>query len=258
MTDDRMRLDLLLIERKLISSRARAQNAIREGRVRVEGEEIIQPARKIARDARIDLAEAGRSWVSRAALKLEAALDRFALAVEGRTCLDLGASTGGFTELLLARGAARVYAVDVGHGQLAGKLKTDRRVVLLERTNARELTRAHIPEPVDLIVADLSFISLKKALAPALALAAPKADLVALIKPQFEVGKGRIGKGGIVRDPTLHGEVCRDIETWLAAQAGWQVLGVCESPILGGDGNKEFLIAAHQSERRDIQGNSHG
>lgn len=258
MTGDRIRLDLLLAERKLISSRARAQDAIREGRVRVEGEEIRQPARKIARGARIDLTGTGQPWVSRAALKLEAALDRFALVVEGRTCLDLGASTGGFTELLLARGVARVYAVDVGHGQLAGKLKADRRIVLLERTNARDLTRAHIPEPVDLIVADLSFISLKKALPPALVLAAPKADLVALIKPQFEVGKGRVGKGGIVRDPALHDEVCRGIETWLETEAGWQVLGLCDSPVLGGDGNKEFLIAAHHQASDITQEGGHG
>jgi 23S rRNA (cytidine1920-2'-O)/16S rRNA (cytidine1409-2'-O)-methyltransferase len=154
----------------------------------------------------------------------------------------VGASTGGFTDVLLQRGAARVYAVDVGHGQLAWKLRQDPRVVVLERTNIRNVGRQQIADPVDLIVSDVSFIGLRTALPAALALAAPGAHLLALIKPQFEVGKGRVGKGGIVRDPALHAEVCATIGDWLAAYPGWRVLGITDSPIEGADGNREFLI----------------
>jgi 23S rRNA (cytidine1920-2'-O)/16S rRNA (cytidine1409-2'-O)-methyltransferase len=158
--------------------------------------------------------------------------------------LDVGASTGGFTDVLLQRGASRVYAVDVGHGQLDWRLRNDPRVVVLEKVNARRLTREHVPEPVDLIVCDVSFISLELALPAALALAAPAARLVALIKPQFEVGKGQVGKGGVVRDPALHEAVCARISRWLAEEQGWRVRGLTPSPITGPKGNREFLIAA--------------
>jgi len=184
-------------------------------------------------------------YVSRGGLKLAHGLDHFAIDPAGCTALDLGASTGGFTDVLLRRGAARVYAVDVGYGQLDWRLRNDPRVEVRERTNARRLAAADVPEPVDLVVADTSFISLKLVLPAALALTTPKAALVALIKPQFEVGKGLVGKGGVVRDPALHQAVCDDIAHWLAEQ-GWQVLGVAPSPITGPKGNREFLIAARR------------
>jgi 23S rRNA (cytidine1920-2'-O)/16S rRNA (cytidine1409-2'-O)-methyltransferase len=186
-------------------------------------------------------------WVGRGGLKLDHALKHFGLDVAGRVALDLGASTGGFTDVLLAHGAGKVYAVDVGHGQLAWKLRQDARVVVLEKTNVRELDRGLIPEPIGAIVADLSFISLKTALPAALALAAPGALVVALVKPQFEAGREQVGKGGIVTDATVHEAVCRDIEAWLGDQPDWQVLGLTESPITGADGNREFLIAARKA-----------
>jgi 23S rRNA (cytidine1920-2'-O)/16S rRNA (cytidine1409-2'-O)-methyltransferase len=181
-------------------------------------------------------------------LKLEKALDAFDLDPAGRVCLDVGASTGGFTDVLLSKGAARVYAVDVGHGQLAWKLRQDDRVVVLERTNARHLSPEIVPEPVEVIVCDASFIGLALVLPAALALSAPGAWLAALIKPQFEVGRDRVGKGGVVRDPALHREVCERIATWLEDQPGWQVLGITESPITGPEGNVEFLIAGRRAE----------
>ena len=159
-------------------------------------------------------------------------------------CLDVGSSTGGFSDVLLARGADRIYAVDVGHGQLAWKLRQDTRVVVLERTNVRSLTAAVVPDPVDLIVADVSFIGLRVALPAALALAAPGARLVALIKPQFEAGPARVGRGGVVRDAAVRADVCRAIAGWLKDQPGWTVIGTTESPITGADGNVEYLIAA--------------
>jgi 23S rRNA (cytidine1920-2'-O)/16S rRNA (cytidine1409-2'-O)-methyltransferase len=187
-------------------------------------------------------------WVSRGGMKLAHALARFGLDPAGRVCLDIGASTGGFTDVLLARGAAKVYAVDVGHGQLDWKLRNDPRVVVLERTNARYLTTREIPEPPGFITCDASFIGLETVLPAALALAAPGAFLVALIKPQFEVGKGEVGKGGVVRDPAQHQAVCKRIGAWLAAQPGWTVLGIADSPILGPEGNREFLIAARRDD----------
>lgn len=183
-------------------------------------------------------------WASRGGLKLVHGLDHFALDPTGRHCLDVGASTGGFTDVLLTRGARHVTAVDVGHGQLAWKLRQDPRVTVLERTNARYLTRDQVPDPIEMLVVDASFIGLQTLLPAALALCVPRAELVALIKPQFEVGRGDVGKGGVVRDPALHAAVCTRIETWLAGLAGWTVLGVTESPITGPEGNTEFLIAA--------------
>jgi 23S rRNA (cytidine1920-2'-O)/16S rRNA (cytidine1409-2'-O)-methyltransferase len=185
-------------------------------------------------------------WVSRGGLKLERALEAFDLDATGAIGLDVGASTGGFTDVLLARGAARVYAVDVGYGQLHWKLRQDDRVVVLERTNARALKEEQIPEPVDIVVCDASFIGLEKVLPVPLTFVRPGGHLAALIKPQFEVGKGEVGKGGIVRDPALREAVCARIEAWLGELGGWSVIGIVESPVTGADGNVEFLIGAHK------------
>ena len=212
-----------------------------------QGERLDKPGRQVSRGEPVELAGQDHPWVSRGGVKLAYGLDHFGIDPSGLTALDVGASTGGFTDVLLARGAARVFAVDVGHGQLAWKLRMDARVIVLERTNARALSQAQVTEPVDLVVCDASFIGLKTVLPVPLAFAMPGAQLVALIKPQFEVGPARVGKGGIVRDPALHDEVCRDIASWLADAMGWTVLGLCESPLLGAEGNKEFLVAGRKA-----------
>ena len=196
-------------------------------------------------DLPLELRGRDHPWVSRGGVKLAHALDHFAIDVTGVTALDIGASTGGFTDVLLARGAARVYAVDVGHGQLAWKLRQDPRVALRERVNARHLTAADVPEPPDIVVCDASFIGLETVLPAALALAKPQARLVALIKPQFEVGPDKVGKGGVVRDAALHREVCARIARWLGGE-GWTVEGIVPSPITGPEGNVEFLIYARR------------
>jgi 23S rRNA (cytidine1920-2'-O)/16S rRNA (cytidine1409-2'-O)-methyltransferase len=239
----KIRLDMALVERGLAETRAAAQRLVMAGLVFSGERRLDKAGQAIAADTPIEVRGQPHPYVSRGGLKLEKALDHFAIPVAGRIALDVGASTGGFTDLLLQRGAVRVYAVDVGTNQLAWRLRSDPRVVSMEKTNIRDVTRAEVPEPIDLIVCDASFIGLRTALPAALALAAAGAHLVALIKPQFEVGKGRVGKGGIVRDPALHAEVRRTISDWLAAQSGWHVLGVTESPIEGAEGNKEFLIA---------------
>ncbi len=241
------RLDVALVERGLAETRAAAQRLVMAGLV-FSGERRLEKAGQgIGPDTALEVRGQPHPYVSRGGLKLEKALDHFAIPVAGRLALDVGSSTGGFTDCLLQRGAAKVYAVDVGTNQLAWKLRSDPRVVSLEKTNMREVTVALIPEPVELVVCDASFIGLRTVLPAALALATPGAHLVALIKPQFEVGKGRVGKGGIVREPALHEEVCATIAGWLADQPGWRVLGVTESPITGAEGNKEFLIAAQLS-----------
>ncbi|WP_029007587.1 TlyA family RNA methyltransferase [Azospirillum halopraeferens] len=240
----RVRVDVALVERGLAESRARAQALILAGLVYSDTRRIDKAGDQIAEEAPLSVKGQDHPWVSRGGLKLVKGLDSFAIDPAGLTAVDVGASTGGFTDVLLSRGAARVYAVDVGHGQLAWKLRGDPRVVVLEKTNARRLTRAEIPDPVDLVVCDASFIGLEVVLPAALALTVPGARLVALIKPQFEVGKGRVGKGGVVRDPALHAEVCERIRAWLAGLPGWRVLGVEESPIKGPEGNTEFLIGA--------------
>jgi 23S rRNA (cytidine1920-2'-O)/16S rRNA (cytidine1409-2'-O)-methyltransferase len=241
------RLDVALVERGLAETRAAAQRLVMAGLV-FSGERRLEKAGQgIGPDTALEVRGQPHPYVSRGGLKLEKALDHFAIPVAGCLALDVGSSTGGFTDCLLQRGAAKVYAVDVGTNQLAWKLRSDSRVVSLEKTNMREVTVMLIPEPVELIVCDASFIGLRTVLPAALALAAPGAHLVALIKPQFEVGKGRVGKGGIVREPALHEEVCATITDWLADQPGWRVLGVTESPITGAEGNKEFLIAAQLS-----------
>jgi 23S rRNA (cytidine1920-2'-O)/16S rRNA (cytidine1409-2'-O)-methyltransferase len=241
------RLDVALVERGLADTRAAAQRLVMAGLV-FSGERRLEKAgQTVAAETALEVRGQLHPYVSRGGLKLEKALDHFAIPVAGRIALDVGSSTGGFTDCLLQRGAAKVYAVDVGTNQLAWKLRTDPRVVSMEKTNMRAVTRAEIPEPIDVVVCDASFIGLATVLPAALALAAPGAHLAALIKPQFEVGKGRVGKGGIVREPELHQEVVETIQTWLGEQPGWQVLGVTESPITGAEGNKEFLIAAQLS-----------
>ena len=239
----KIRLDTLLVERGLADSRSKAQALIMAGVVFGGGRRLEKPGTALAADAEIEVRGADHPWVSRGGVKLAHALEHFAIDPGGLICLDVGASTGGFTDVLLGGGAARVYAVDVGHGQLAWKLRQDPRVVVLERTNARHLTSTQVPEPIGLIACDASFIGLETVLPAPLDLASPGAWLVALIKPQFEVGRERVGKGGVVRDAALHREVCGRIEEWLAARPGWQVVGVSESPITGPQGNREFLIA---------------
>ncbi len=242
----RERADRLLVARDLAEDGTRAQALILAGRVFSGETRVDKAGQLLAEDAPLEVRGRGHPWVGRGGLKLAHGLDRFAIDPEGLACLDIGASTGGFTDVLLTLGAAKVFAVDVGHGQLAWKLRNDPRVVVLERTNARHLTVTEVPEPIDLVTCDASFIGLETVLPAPLALTAPGARLVALIKPQFEVGKGQVGTGGVVRDPELHQEVCARIEAWLGAQTGWRVLGLTESPILGPEGNKEFLIAAER------------
>ncbi|HYE51643.1 MAG TPA: TlyA family RNA methyltransferase [Azospirillaceae bacterium] len=236
------RVDVALVERGLVESRARAQALILAGLVYSDTVRIDKPGQTVTSEQPLSVKGQDHPWVSRGGLKLVKGLDRFEIDPTGLTAIDVGASTGGFTDVLLARGAAKVYAVDVGHGQLAWKLRTDPRVVVMEKTNARHLTVEQVPDPVDLVVCDASFIGLATVLPAALDLTRPGARLVALIKPQFEVGKGRVGKGGVVREPELHREVCEAVSAWLSARPGWRVLGIDESPILGPEGNREFLI----------------
>ena len=242
MAKDKTRLDVALMERGLAETRAAAQRLVMAGLVFSGEKRLDKAGLGVGADTALEVRGQPHPYVSRGGLKLERALEVFGIPVAGRIALDVGSSTGGFTDCLLQQGAAKVYAVDVGTNQLAWKLRQNPRVVSMEKTNIRDVTAAQIPEPVDLIVCDASFIGLRTALPAALALAAPGSHLAALIKPQFEVGKGRVGKGGIVREPELHKEVCDTIAAWLAAQPGWTVLGVAESPITGAEGNKEFLI----------------
>ena len=244
MKSAKRRADQLLVERGLAESRARAQALILAGSV-FEGERRIAKAGdQLAADAALRVKGRDHPWVSRGGVKLAHALDHFGIDVSARIALDIGASTGGFTDVLLARGAQLVYAVDVGHGQLAWKLRHDPRVIVHERLNARSLTREQIPEPVDIIACDASFIGLAKVLQAPLTLAAAGAALVALVKPQFEAGREHVGKSGVVRDPAIHIAVCERAAEWVGAQPGWTVIGVVESPILGPEGNREFFLYA--------------
>ena len=246
MTDNlkKLRLDQLLVDRGLAESRSRAQALIMAGNVYSDTKRLDKAGSQVKADIAIELKGQDHPWVSRGGLKLAKGLAHFGMSVQGAVCLDVGASTGGFTDVLLTNGAAKVYAVDVGHGQLAWKLRQDARVVVMEKTNARTLSKAAIIDPIDLVVCDASFIGLETVLPAALALVKPGGHVIALIKPQFEVGKGRVGKGGVVRDPDLHAEVCQRIEAWLNGLPGWRVLGITESPIKGPEGNVEFLICA--------------
>ncbi len=241
------RADQLLVESGLAESRSRAQALIMAGQVLADDRPVQKAGQLLAAAASLRLRGKAHPWVSRGGVKLAKGLDHFEIDPSGLVCLDVGASTGGFTDVLLQRGAAKVYAVDVGHGQLAWGLRQDQRVVVLERCNARYLGAEQIFEPIDLVVSDASFISLTQVLPAPLALTRPGARLVALIKPQFEVGKGMVGKGGIVRDPAQHRAVCEKILTFLEGLGEWAVAGVIESPITGPDGNVEFLVAATRS-----------
>jgi 23S rRNA (cytidine1920-2'-O)/16S rRNA (cytidine1409-2'-O)-methyltransferase len=240
------RADQLLLEQRLAESRAKAQALILAGLVSRDGQRIDKPGEQFPADTTLAVKGRDHPWVSRGGVKLAHAIEQFQLEIAGRVALDIGASTGGFTDVLLAHGARRVYAVDVGHGQLAWKLRQDPRVVVQERLNARYLTSEQIPEPADIITCDASFIGLTTILPAPLALAAEQAQLVALVKPQFEVGREHVGKGGVVRDAGLQAEACERIAAWLAAQPGWMVAGLIESPILGPEGNREFLLYARR------------
>ncbi len=242
--DPPRRLDLALVARGLAASRAQARDLVKRGTVSVRGVIVSRPAMSVAAADTIAMADGAGDFVSRGALKLLAALDQFHFDPAGRTALDVGASTGGFTQVLLQRGAARVYAVDVGHGQLNPRIAGDTRVTSLEGRDARSLTRLDIPEPIGAIVADVSFISVPKALPAALALSVPGCWLVVLVKPQFEAGREAVGKRGIVRDPEDRQRALATVEAWMRAQPGWRIVGSLPSPIAGGSGNLEFLLGA--------------
>jgi 23S rRNA (cytidine1920-2'-O)/16S rRNA (cytidine1409-2'-O)-methyltransferase len=235
---ERQRLDLALVHRGLVSSRERAQAMIRAGLVRLAGTLADRPDQMIAPDQSIEIA-GSTAYVSRGGEKLAAALDAFGIDARGRNALDVGASTGGFTDVLLQRGATHVIALDVGYGQLAWSLRQDPRVTVMERVNIRHLD--HLPQPANLAVIDVSFISLRLVLPRVRELLSPPGDVVALAKPQFEVGKGAVGKGGVVRDPALHDQVLRELRAF-AAEIGYRVAGEIPSPVLGAKGNQEFLL----------------
>jgi 23S rRNA (cytidine1920-2'-O)/16S rRNA (cytidine1409-2'-O)-methyltransferase len=239
----KMRADQMLVDRGLVESRAKAQALILAGLVYSGERKIDKAGQAIAADAALEVRGREHPWVSRGGIKLAHALDHFGWDVSGATGLDVGSSTGGFTDVLLQRGAARVFAIDVGTNQLAWKLRQDPRVIVHEQTNARYLTTEIVTEPVDIIVCDASFISLAKVLDTALDLAKPAARLVALIKPQFEADRHEIGKGGVVRDAEVHARVCDAAAAWVASR-GWTVAGIAQSPITGPEGNVEFLLAA--------------
>lgn len=241
----KIRADQMLVDRGLVESRARAQALILAGLVFSGEQRVAKAGQALAADAPLDVRGRDHPWVSRGGIKLDHALTHFGWDVAGAVAIDVGSSTGGFTDVLLSRGAARVYAVDSGTNQLAWKLRQDPRVVVHEQTSARILTADHIPEPVDIIVCDASFIGLAKVLERPLGFAKPGARLLALIKPQFEAGRGEVGKGGVVRDPAIHARVCADVRAWVEGE-GWAVEGIVESPIKGPEGNIEFLIAAHR------------
>jgi 23S rRNA (cytidine1920-2'-O)/16S rRNA (cytidine1409-2'-O)-methyltransferase len=229
------------VERGLAESRQKAQALVMAGRVRVDGRSAAKPGSAVGEGARVEVLP-GPEHVGRGALKLEGALDVFSVDPAGRVAVDVGASTGGFTEVLLARGARRVHAVDVGRGQLHERLRTDPRVVVHDRVNARSLTTAVVPEPCGIATVDVSFISVLKVLGPLRSLLALEADVVALVKPQFEVGRGQVGRGGLVKDAALHGDALAGVASRSAADHGYAIVGACPSPITGAEGNREFFL----------------
>ena len=239
----KQRVDQMLVDRGLVESRSRAQALVMAGLVFSGETKIAKPGQQLAEDAVLDVRGRDHPWVSRGGIKLAHGLEHFGWDVTDAVAIDVGSSTGGFTDVLLQKGAARVYAVDSGTNQLAWSLRQDPRVIVHEQTSARILTETHIPEPVDVIVCDASFIGLAKVLERPLSFAKPGARLLALIKPQFEAGREEVGKGGVVRDPTVHQRVCDQVVAWLS-DSGWQVAGVTQSPITGPEGNIEFLVAA--------------
>ena len=242
------RLDEYLVKKKLAENKTQAQALIMSGVVYAKERKLEKPGIKISEDADVELRNNKSKWVSRGGNKLEHALDYFLIDPSGLTAIDVGASTGGFSHVLLERGIEKIFCVDVGYGQLNSRVSNDRRVTVLDRTNARYISERDISVGLDLVVCDVSFISLKTILPSILNLTNDKSYLVSLIKPQFEVGKGFVGKGGIVRDSNLHGQVCSDIESWINNQPGWRTFGVTPSPIYGKSGNKEFLIFAKKSK----------
>lgn len=241
----KVRADQLLVEQGLAESRTRAQALILSGCVYAGDRKIEKAGQNLAPDTRLTVRGRDHPWVSRGGIKLAHGLAHFGWNVSGAVAIDVGSSTGGFTDVLLTHGATRVYAVDSGTNQLAWKLRQDARVIVHEKTSARILTADHVPEPIDLIVCDASFIGLAKVLEKPLIFAAPDARLMALIKPQFEAGRPEVGKGGVVRDAAVHERVCNEVEVWLTGR-GWRVVGITPSPITGPEGNIEFLIAAHR------------
>jgi 23S rRNA (cytidine1920-2'-O)/16S rRNA (cytidine1409-2'-O)-methyltransferase len=240
------RADQMLVERGLADSRAKAQALILAGLVFSGERKIDKAGQPLAEDAALEVRGKDHPWVSRGGIKLDHGLTHFGFDVMGAVALDVGSSTGGFTDVLLSRGAAKVYAVDVGTNQLAWKLRQDPRVIVHEQTNARMLDRSIVPEPIDIVVCDASFIGLAKVLEAPLKLANVRAKLVALIKPQFEAGRDEVGKGGVVRDPDVHARVCGEAKAWVESQ-GWNVLGIIPSPITGPEGNVEFLLGAEKN-----------
>ena len=238
------RADQLLVAQGLAESRTRAQALILAGLVYAGDRRVDKAGQVLPDDVALTVKGRDHPWVSRGGVKLAHGLDHFGWDVTGATAIDVGSSTGGFTDVLLTRGAGHVFAVDSGTNQLAWKLREDARVTVLEQTNARYLTDEQIPVPIDIIVCDASFIGLAKVLARPLEFAAPVAKLIALIKPQFEAGQGEVGKGGVVRDPAIHARVCAEVSDWIASLPGWQVTGITTSPITGPEGNVEFLIGA--------------
>lgn len=241
----KLRVDQLLVERGLAESRTRAQALVLAGTVFSGETKVAKAGQQIAADAPLEVRGRDHPWVSRGGIKLAHAIDAFGLDPAGATAMDIGSSTGGFTDVLLSKGAVRVFAVDSGTNQLAWKLRQDPRVTVLEQTSARVLTAEQIDAPCNWVVCDASFISLAKVLDVPLRLAAPQCQLVALIKPQFEVGRAEVGKGGVVRDSSLHERVCAEVRDWIEG-LGWTVQGIVESPIKGPEGNVEFLISAQR------------
>ena len=248
MASNKIRIDQLLVERGLAESRTRAQALVMAGHVMVGDAKALKPGQQVAADAAVAVKGSDHPWVSRGGIKLAHALAEFGIDVGGMVAMDVGSSTGGFTDVLVTNGAAKVYAVDSGTNQLAWKLRQDDRVIVHEQTSARILTQAHIPERIDIIVCDASFIGLTKVLERPLTFAKSGAQLVALIKPQFEAGRDEVGKGGVVRDEAVHTRVCEDVQHWLVEQ-GWTVKGLTTSPITGPQGNVEFLVWARNGER---------
>ena len=243
----KIRADQLLVAQGHAESRTRAQALILAGKVFAADRRVAKAGDLLADDAPLTVKGRDHPWVSRGGIKLDHGLTHFGFDVSGAIALDVGSSTGGFTDVLLTRGAAKVYAVDVGTNQLAWKLRQDDRVIVHEQTNAKTLTRTLIPGPIDIVVCDASFIGLAKVLGPAIELARPGAHLLALVKPQFEAGRGEVGKGGVVRDPLIHQRVCDDAASWVGSQ-GWNVDGVIQSPITGPEGNVEFLLGATKGD----------
>jgi 23S rRNA (cytidine1920-2'-O)/16S rRNA (cytidine1409-2'-O)-methyltransferase len=244
----KQRVDQLLVERGLAESRSRAQALVLAGVVFSGETKLAKPGHTLPADAPLEVRGRDHPWVSRGGIKLAHAIEHFGLDPAGVTAMDIGSSTGGFTDVLLQKGASHVFAVDSGTNQLVWKLRQDPRVTVLEQTSARILTPTEIDRPCSWVVCDASFIALSKVLEVPLKLAAPACQLVALIKPQFEVGRGEVGKGGVVRDPVLHARVCEEVRSWIEG-LGWQVQGIVESPITGPEGNIEFLIAAQRHEQ---------